>query len=194
MKKIYKKFTFLIFIIFSIILLHSCVNYDQKATLSGDGSGIMEIHYWSQMSNFSMSTTLGKFDFEEQKIRDNYTSPYTSVSNLKVEDILTDSTKHVNFTLNFTDIKKLSEAKGFKDVFVSWEEGSDGMNFKYIQLKDTSAANGMTAKDYTVTYTFDMPGDILSTNADKKEGSTLIWLYKVSDLNRNLEMNATVKK
>ncbi|RPI14510.1 MAG: hypothetical protein EHM58_16225 [Ignavibacteriae bacterium] len=192
MKSQYKSLASFIIIITAAVLFQGCVNYEQETTFSADGSGIMKIHYWSQMNNFSMGTNLGKFDFDEQQVINNYSGPYTSVSNLKIEDNLTDSTKHVSFVLNFTDIKKISDAKGLRDVSVSWEEGSDGMKFKYIQLKDTSAANSMVSNDYTVTYTFDMPGDVISTNAYKKIGSTLLWMYKVSDLKNDLEMTATV--
>lgn len=185
----------LFIIITASILFQSCVNYDQKTTLSIEGSGIMKIHYWTLMNNFTMGTSLGNFEFDEQKIPANYTSSSTSISNLTVEDNLVDSTKHVNFILNFENIRKLSEAKGFKDVVVTWNEVNEGKDFKlkYIQLKDTSASNNMGASDYTITYTFDMPGDVINTNATEENGNTLTWKYKVSDLKDDLEMNALVR-
>lgn len=176
------------------IYLSGCVNYDQKTALKADGSGSMKIHYWSKMSNFSMGTSLGKFDFEEAKAKENFTSSNTTVKTIKVEDKLDDSTKHVNLELDFKDINKLPDAKGFGGVKSSWKESPDGMELKYTLLKDTSAANNMGASDYTVTYTFEMPSEVVSTNATKKEGQTLTWDYKVSDLGKDIEMTANVKK
>jgi hypothetical protein len=195
MSKNYKLLTFLFsFILLAAFLISGCVNYDQKTTLNADGSGSMKIHYWSKMSNFSMGTTLGKFDFDEKKAKENYTSGNTDVKTVKMEDKLDDSTKHVNVELSFKDINKLPDAKGFKGVEPSWKEGKDGMELKYILLKDTSASKNMGADDYTVTYTFEMPSEIISTNATKKDGKTLTWEYKVSDLGKDIEMTANVKK
>src|SRR5262245_50735590 len=104
------------------VYLVGCVNYDQKTTLKDDGSGSMKIHYWSAMSNFSMGTTLGKFDFDEAKAKEKYKSATTDVTSIKVEDKLDDSTKHVYIDLTFKDINKISDAKGFEGVKVSWKE------------------------------------------------------------------------
>ena len=195
MNKNYKLLTALFsFVVLTAFLLSGCVNYDQKTTLNGDGSGSMKIHYWSKMSNFSMGTSLGKFDFDEKKAKENYASGNTDVKSVKMEDKLDDSTKHVYLELSFKDINKLSDAKGFNSVVTSWKEGKDGMELKYTLLKDTSAAKNMGASEYTVTYTFEMPAEIVSTNASKKDGKTLTWEYKVSDLGKDIEMTANVKK
>jgi hypothetical protein len=52
----------------------------------------------------------------------------------------------------------------------------------------------MGASDYKVTYVFEMPAEIVSTNATKKDGQTLTWDYKVSDLGKDIDMTANVKK
>jgi len=194
MKNHFKLFSVLGAILFlTSVYFIGCVNYDQNTTLNSDGSGSMKIHYWTKMSNVT-GTTLGKFDFDEAKAKQNYTSPTTDVKSVKMEDKLDDSTKHVYVDLTFKDINKLSEIKGFSDIRASWKEGKDGMELKYTLLKDTSAANQMGASDYKVTYTFEMPDEIISTNAEKKEGKTCTWEYKVSDLGKDIDMNAVVKK
>jgi LppM domain len=195
MKKNYKLVVSLFsFLLIAAFLISGCVNYDQNTTLNMDGSGSMKIHYWSKMSNFSMGTSLGKFDFDEKKAKDNYSSSNTDVKSVRMEDKLDDSTKHVYVELTFKDINKLPDAKGFSGVKPSWKEEKDGMELKYVLLKDSSAAKNMGSSDYTVTYTFEMPGEIVSTNATKKDGKTLTWDYKVSDLGKDIELTAVVKK
>jgi hypothetical protein len=181
-------------IILLALYLSGCVNYDQKTTLKADGSGSMSIHYWTKMSNLSMGTAIGKFDFDEQKAKDNYTSANTTVKSLKVEEKPTeDSTKHVMVELDFKDINKLPDAKGFSEVKPSWKEVADGMELKYTLLKDSSAANNMGASDYKVTYSFEMPSEIVSTNGTK-DGQKVSWDYKVSDLGKDIDMTVVVKK
>lgn len=185
---------FTIFILFFALYLAGCVNYEQKTTLSGDGSGTMSIHYWTKISNMSMGTSVGKFDFDEQKAKDNFTSSNTEVKSVKVDENLNDSTKHVRLELSFKNINEIDRAKGFSGEKASWKESADGMELKYTLLKDTTASGQMGASDYTVTYIFEMPSEIVSTNATKKDGKTLTWEYKVSDLNKDIEMTANVKK
>ncbi|MGH2575566.1 MAG: hypothetical protein ACRDFC_07695 [Ignavibacteria bacterium] len=194
MKKTNKLFIFLYSLFFlAALYLSGCVNYEQKTTLKEDGSGSMKIHYWSKMSNFSMGTTLGKFDFDEKKAKENFTSSNTEVTSTKMEDKLDDSTKHVWVELTFKNINEIDRAKGFEGVKTSWKESADGMELKYTLLKDTSAASNMGASEYKVIYTFDMPSEIVSTNG-KKDGQSITWEYRVSDLGKDNDMTANVKK
>jgi len=195
MKKNVKLFAFFgSLVVLIAIFISGCVNYDQQTTLKADGSGSMKVHYWTKMSNFSMGTTIGKFDFDSAKAKENYTSSNTTVKSLTVEDRPNeDSTKHVLIDLDFKDINKISDAKGFDGVKASWKESTDGMELKYTLLMDTSAANTMGASDYKVTYSFDMPTEIVSTNG-KKEGQKVSWDYKVSDLGKDIDMTCVVKK
>ena len=194
MKTNSKLFSVLALFVFAVsVYLTGCVNYDQKTTLKEDGSGTMKIHYWSGMSNFSMGTTLGKFDFDEAKAKEKYKSASTDVTSIKVEDKLDDSTKHVYLELTFKDINKLSDAKGFEGVKASWKEVTDGMELKYTLLKDTSAAKQMSASDYKVTYEFEMPAEVVSTNGTK-EGQNVKYSYTVADLGKDIDMTTVVKK
>ncbi|MEO8513542.1 MAG: hypothetical protein ABI543_08285 [Ignavibacteria bacterium] len=181
------------FVFAASIYLVGCVNYDQKTTLKEDGSGSMKIHYWSSMKNFSMGTTLGKFEFEESKAKDKYKSSNSDVTSIKVEDKLDDSTKHVNIDLTFKDINKLADAKGFESAKVTWKEVPDGMELKYTLLQDTSAAKQMSASDYKVTYEFTMPAEIVSTNGTK-DGQNVKYSYTLADLGKDIEMTTVVKK
>jgi hypothetical protein len=182
-----------VFVLAFSVYLAGCVNYDQKTTLKEDGSGSMKIHYWSGMKNFSMGTSLGKFDFDEDKAKEKYKSGNTEVTSVKVEDNLEDSTKHVHVELTFKDINKLSDAKGFEGVKASWKDVDDGKELKYTLLKDTSAAKQMSASDYKVTYEFTMPSEIISTNGTK-EGETVKYSYTLSDLGKDIELTTVVKK
>lgn len=189
-----KLYPMLAALFFFTLHMAGCVNYEQTTKLENDGSGTMKIHYWTKMSNMSMGTTVGNFEFDEQKAKDNFNSSNTEVKNIKAEEDLNDSTKHVRLELSFKNINEIDRAKGFSKVKASWKESADGMELKYTLLKDTSAASQMGASDYKVTYVFEMPAEIVSTNATKKDGQTLTWDYKVSDLGKDIDMTANVKK
>ncbi|HEY3249839.1 MAG TPA: hypothetical protein VGK25_01845, partial [Ignavibacteria bacterium] len=133
------------------------------------------------------------FEFEEAKAKDKYTSNNTEVKSVKVDEKLDDSTKHVNVELTFKDINKISDAKGFDGVKATWKEDADGMKLTYTLLKDTSAAKQMSASDYKVTYEFEMPSEIVSTNGTK-EAQKVKWEYTLADLGKDNDLTVVVKK
>ncbi|RPI17503.1 MAG: hypothetical protein EHM58_08935 [Ignavibacteriae bacterium] len=181
--------------------IQGCVSYEQTTTLNEDGSGSMSIHYWSTINNIVKGggDSFFAYYFDENKAKEEFTSSNTQVNSVKIEEKLEDSTKHVRIELTFKDINKLFEARGFKSSQPTWKESSDGMELRYILKRDSVAhsrivLNEVYYKDYYVTYTFNMPNDIVSTNASKKEGNTLTWEFKLTNFNKDIEMIANVKK
>lgn len=192
MKKLFTATLLISFVLFLGVFLTGCVNYEQKAELNKDGSGEMEIHYWTGMSNVKSSTKVGDFNFKEDDVKADYTSSNTEVKDVKIDEDLKDSTKHVKVKLSFKDINKLTDAKGFKKIKVSWTEGDDGMDFKYVVAKDTSAAKNMGASDNKLNYEFKFPAEVLKTNGTK-DGETVKWDNTLADLKADIEMTATIK-
>ena len=187
-----KSITLSLFVIFCLVFANGCVNVDQKTTLKEDGSGSIKLHYWTSMKNLSMGDDLGGFSFSESGIKSNYTAPGVEPSDIKIEENVDDSTKHVNLNVGFKDFNKLSDAKGFAKSRGSWAKGKDGMDFKYTLLKDTAGANGFGMNEFKLTYEFTMPAEIIATNGIKN-GNTVKWEKTVADLTNDVEMTATVK-
>ncbi len=191
LKKLLLSFSYLcMFAIF--IYISGCVNVEQKTTLKDDGSGSMKLHFWTKMSNLSMGDEIGGFSFSEDKVKSDFTSANCTPSDVKVEEKLDDSTKHVNLMVTFKDINKLSEAKGFSKTKQSWTKGKDGMDFKYTLMKDTANAGQMGMNEYKLGYTFEFPGEVTATNGNK-DGKTVSWNKTVADLTNDIEMTASVK-
>ncbi|HRE41692.1 MAG TPA: hypothetical protein PLG90_10180 [Ignavibacteria bacterium] len=174
------------------LYLAGCVNVDQDTKLNADGSGSINLEYWTKMSNVASSDELGGFSFTEDKARKNYESSNTTINSLKVEDKLDDSTKHVYVDLDFKDINTLNSAKGFEKIISSWKEGKDGMDFSYTVPKDTTNSGNMGASDTKLIYTFEFPDEVISTNG-RKDGKKAIFEKTLADLKEDLVMTATVK-
>lgn len=180
-------------VLFLGIYLSGCVNVDQKTKLNADGSGTINLEYWTKMSNVSSSDEIGGFAFTEDKAKGNYTSSNTEVSSINISDNLDDSTKHVKMEITFKDLNGLPGAKGFEKVTTSWKEGEEGMDFIYTLKQDTSNAKNMGASDTKLTYSFEFPGEVVTTNG-RKDGQTVVWEKTLADLKEDVEMTATVKK
>lgn len=188
-----KKLFLSVIILAVSIFLFGCVNVNQKTTINKDGSGTINLEYWTKMSNLTSSKELGGFSFkDEADIKKNYSSTSIEVISAKMADELSDSTTHVTVEMKFKDFNSLSSAKGYEKVKSSWKDGKDGLEFKYVIPQDTSNAKSMGASDYKLTYSFTFPDDVTSTNG-RKDGKTVIWDKSVADLKTDLEFTATVK-
>ncbi|MCE1166299.1 MAG: hypothetical protein LWX07_12950 [Bacteroidetes bacterium] len=180
-------------IIFLIaVFISGCVNLDQKTVLKSDGSGTMHIKYWTKSSNVT-GDELSGFGFTDEKVKANYTSSNSEPSAIVIKkNATTDSLSEVSLDLKFKDLNKLSEAKAFTKVKASWIQGKEGMDFKYILLNDSANAKNMGMSDYKLTYEFEFPGEVLSTNGTK-DGQKVKWEKTVADLVTDVELTASVK-
>jgi hypothetical protein len=174
------------------VFISGCVNVDQKTKLNADGSGTMSVKYWTKSSNVS-GDELSGFGFTDAKVKANYTSAGTEPTDIKIEkNLTTDSTSIVTLNVKFKDINKLSEAKAFSKIKASFVDGKEGKDFKYVLLQDTSTAKNMGMDEYKLTYEFEFPGEVLSTNGTK-DGQKVKWDKTVADLKEDVVMSATVK-
>jgi len=174
------------------VFISGCVNVDQKTKLNSDGSGTMSVKYWTKSSNVS-GDELSGFGFTEAKVKANYTSSNTEPTDIKIEkNATTDSTSIVTLNVKFKDLNKLSEAKAFSKIKASFVDGKEGKDFKYVLLQDTSTAKNMGMSDYKLTYEFEFPGEVISTNGTK-DGQKVKWDKTVADLKEDIVMSATVK-
>ncbi len=191
MKKLLFTFGSIVFMLLLGFYLFGCVDYEMKAELNQDGSGTMNIHYWTKKSNLSMGNKIGDFSFEESQVKSDFSSGNTEVTDLKIEENPADSTKHVKLTVKFKDFNKLSDAKGFAKTKPSWVEGKDDMEFKFV-INKQEQSSGLTSSNKLV-YEFVFPGEVVSTNG-VKDGKKVTWNKTLSDLKEDLVMTASVKK
>jgi len=182
--------SFLIFYISFLIFISGCINLQQTTKIHDDGSGTISLHYWTKSSNLSMGDELGGLSFTEDKVKQNFTSPNTTVKSVNIENKDDDSTTHVQLDIDFNDFNRLAEAPGFSKTRTGWNKGNNMMEFSYVIEKDSINVTGLN--DNILEYKFEFPNEVISTNGIN-DGNTVTWRKPLSDLKENLEMTATVK-
>ncbi len=180
------------FIFLLAVYLSGCVNLEQKTVLKQDGSGTMNMHYWTKMSHLNTSKEIGGFSFDESKAKANYSSANTDILSAKMEDNLDDSTTHVKVELKFRNINELKTAMGFNKIKSSWKEGKNGMEFSYSIPEDSTNSHMIGSGSYKLIFEVEFPGEVLETNGTK-EGNKVVWNRSLADLKKDLVMTATVK-
>jgi hypothetical protein len=187
-----KKYYAIIFIL-TAVALSSCINMEQKTVLNPDGSGTMQIHYWTHNSNITAEEVIG-FGFTDYTVKKNYTSENSEPTDIIIERIEADTTTHVRLNLKFRDIERLPEAKSFSKIRAEWDlDEKDGTHkLTYILLQDSINALSPGMNEFNLVHEFTMPGEVLETNGNQS-GSTILWENTIADLINPVFMNAKVQ-
>ncbi|MBX7042920.1 MAG: hypothetical protein K1X85_08455 [Ignavibacteria bacterium] len=175
-----------------LCLLQSCIELKQVTHINKDGSGIVNIHYSTRISNLSMGDEMGNFAFSETKARNYLTSAGTDVRELKIETRNDDSTIHVTAVMNFSDFNKLNDAKTFSKFRTLWEKAGDEFVFMYALDKDSVAGINFSKGTNELNYEFNFPGEVVSGNG-KSEGNKAVWKIQSSGISDGFNLQARVK-
>lgn len=189
--KIERKYYPVLFLLLSFGLC-SCINLEQKMSLNEDGSGTMQIHYWTHNSNITSEEIYG-FGFTDYTVKKNYTSENSQPNDIVIERNDADSTTHVRLSLKFRDVTRLPEASSFSKISADWslEEKEDVMVLIYRLLQDSINALSPGMNELKIVHEFTFPGDVVGTNG-MQNGRTVRWENTVADLIHNVDLVAKV--
>lgn len=175
-----------------IFLINGCINVDQTVKINADGSGKINLHYWTKSSNLSLGDEIGGFSFKEEDIKKKFTSSNSDVKNLRIERKESDTTENVFLEIDFKDFNRLAAANGFAGVKSVWQKGDKGWEFIYAVSKDSVDTFNPEMKNYFLNYKFEFPGEVIASNGIKDVNS-VTWKKPVSELNTDFEMTASIK-
>jgi hypothetical protein len=186
-----KKYYPVVFIILCTVLA-SCINLEQKTVLNEDGSGTMQIHYWTHNSNITSEEVYG-FGFTDYTVKKNYTSENSQPTDIVIERNDGDSTTHVRLNLKFRDINLLPEAKSFSKISADWkfDEREEVMLLIYRLLQDSINATSPGMGDLKIVHEFTFPGEVVGTNG-MQNGNTIRWENTIADLTQNVDLVAKI--
>lgn len=180
-----------ILIILLILLFSGCLNYEQVATIKKNGSGEMFIHYWTKMSQLPDSLLLlstGIFNKDTLAVK--YSSKFTTIDYTEVYKDFSDSTVHAKVKFIFSDIDSLNLIPAFKNYNFTFEEINDdeykfSQDINYFQFSPDSTDN------YKMSFTYYLPGKILSHNANSASLNKLVWEFDLNEAENIKQLTAT---
>jgi len=172
------------------LLFTGFITLYQPTKINNDGTGSINLQYFTKAASIPESKIIGSFAFTEPLVEDYFNSTNTEVKNVKFDHDVNDSVTYVTVNIDFKDISKLNMAKGFSNITASLSKNDSGMIFNYAVLKDTANAKLLTR----LTYEFTFEGDIISTNGHKKESNTAAFVKMGSDLISDSYFNVVFKE
>ena len=200
MKKIFStlinlSISFKIFIfIFLFIFTSGCLNYIQDVNLYADGSGKMRITYWMKLPDVENAKVLDRIGlFNADSIRNEFTSKYNNIDDIKVYADSTDSTTHAIIELSFQSIDSLNNTRAFASSNFSLKDGASGQKVFSQFIAPIATGFGLDGSNFNVTYKYTFAGDVLTDNATSKDGRTLIWKYSLAQIGNGKTISVTFK-
>jgi hypothetical protein len=187
MKRIFPAFLFL-------LTFSGCLNYTQVTTIKKDGSGNMFIHYWMKWTSSRDSIIVEQLGlFEKDSVYKEFTSDFNVINNVEVYRDFSDSTIHAKVEFGFNSLDSLNQLPAFKDSKLSIKNGENNTKIFSQFIAPIATGFGMKSKNFTMTYTYYLPGEILSHNATEISRNKLTWQYYLDEIGTGKFISATYR-
>jgi len=180
--------------ILTIIALTSCLNYVQNVTIYPDGSGKMQVNYWMKYSDTTSTSTILKLEiFNPDSIKKEFSSKFVKLLDVQTYSDTTDSTIHAVIDLSFKYIDSLNTVPAFAQSNFKLEDGASGQKIFTQFIPPITTGFGINGDQFSVTYNYDIRGEIITHNATSKSGNILTWFYKLPEIGRGKTISVTFK-
>ena len=177
-----------------LLFITGCLNYIQDVNLYPDGSGIMKLKYWMKYTDTSSSILYDQLGiFNEDSIRNHFSSPHIVIERVEVVRDTTDSTTQAFIDLSFAHMDSLNDSRAFADADFSFTDGAPGQKIFSQFIPPIATGFGIDGSMFRVTYKYTFSGDIITHNANVVEDRTLIWDYAFSELGSGKTISVTFR-
>lgn len=177
-----------------LLSLAGCLNYNQVTTIKTDGSGSMFIHYWMQWTTSRDSLIVEQLGlFNRDSVYNEFISEFSSIKNVEVYRDFSDSTIHGKVDFEFNSLDSLNQLPAFKDSKLSIKDGENNTKIFSQFIAPIATGFGMKTKNFSLSYIYYLPGEILSHNATEISRNKLTWQYYLDEIGTGKYITATYR-
>lgn len=184
-----------LFVLFSLLIFISgCLNYTQVTTIRTDGSGSMFIHYWMKWSSQRDSSIVEQLGiFNKDSARKEFASEFSSIKNVEVYKDFKDSTIHAKVDFTFNSLDSLNSTPAFRNSQLSIKDGPKNTKIFSQFVPPIATGFGLDSKNFSIHFTYYLPGEILSHNAKETYRNRLTWQYSLDEIGTGKFITATYR-
>ena len=206
-----KRAAYTVFLLLLCLCLSGCFEYEERIVLNRDGSGTMEIEYWT-LGDMEIETNDHVFPHMEKDIRKEIKKKYTS-DKIRLLDLSVDNKKDsrsVRFKLAFDNLMDLNEVEQFQDSRIIFKKTGDRILFerdifldgdkpdKHGNLFGRLVVGILETALSNIRFRFEIetPYNITKSNADlTPDKNRAVWKYRLSDVmhQEKVEMHLTTE-
>ena len=174
---------FRIFSVFYLILLSGCLNYIQDVNIYPDGSGKMNLHYWSNLAYDINSDDLKHLTFYNTDfLKKEFSSKRYNLEEIKIYTDSIDGTTHGIINITFQSIDSLNYSKSFQSSKFSLIDDGAGVKIFTQTIPSINDSLLSDSSKYSITYKYTVHGKIYDDNSTEKDGRTLIWKFRPNEI------------
>ena len=173
--------------LFALSNVSDAGNIYQIIDLKDDGSGTIKLSYSADNKMLQkFKFILENYPFTEKLAREYFSSPATTVKNAKLNFDAKDSTYFMTLEIDFKNLNKINQAKGFSGIQAKWFGTDTGAVFSYTILAGKSAIQFFDPQSYIVNF----ENSIKSANGVKTD-KNVTWGNRTSK-NTNFSKDQTL--
>lgn len=177
-----------------LIFLSGCLNYTQVTVIKTDGSGNMFIHYWMKWGSARDSLIVEQFGlFQKDSVYKEFSSEFNKITNVEVYRDFSDSTIHAKVEFDFNTLDSLNMTPAFRESQLKIKDGDKNTKIFSQFIAPIATGFGMESKNFSLTYTYYLPGEILSHNATDISRNKLTWQYRLDEIGTGKYITATYR-
>ncbi len=187
-----KKIKSFILIILFTISVQGCLNYIQITSLEENGSGEMQIHYWTKIpapQDSLLILRLGIFD--KDSIRAHFASNITEILKINIYNNLEDTTIHAEIDLHFNALDSMNNMDAFRGYNFELKKIGDNTTFFKQEIPPFSTGLGIAKSNSAIKYVYSFPGNVIDHNADTVDNGKLIWNFNPNEIGMGKTIRAT---
>lgn len=182
------------FIPLLILFASGCLDYTQVTTIKTDNSGNMFIHYWMKWDSPKDSLIIENLGiFVQDSVYKEFSSEYSSIKNVEVYKDYNDSTIHAKVDLDFESLDSLNTTNAFRGSELSIKEGEKNTKIFSQFIQPIATGFGIESKNFSLTYIYYLPGEILNHNATESSRNKLTWKYTLDEIGTGKHITATYR-
>lgn len=181
-------------VIVLIFITNACLDYTQITTIKTDGSGNMFIHYYMKWKNQKDSTIIEQLGiFNKDSVYKEFSSEFSNVTNVEVYKNLADSTLHAKVELRFNSLDSLNRTPAFRKSQLTVKDGEKNIKIFSQFIPPIATGFGFDNTNFSLTFIYYLPGEILSHNAVEQYRNRLTWKYSLSEIGMGKFITATYR-
>ncbi|HZW38330.1 MAG TPA: hypothetical protein VFF33_03430 [Ignavibacteriaceae bacterium] len=181
-------------LIFPLLFLTGCLNYEQTTQVYINGSGVMNIKYQMHYADSLVLENMQKIGlFDKDSIISSFNYPFIEMIKAETSIDSTDSSMHAEIEFKFNNIDSLNYTKFFENFHFSYKDGAPGQKLFSQFIPSVATGYGYELKDYNVKFAYKFSGEIIAHNAKEIKNNYLIWDYNLSEIGQGKTISVTIR-
>lgn len=181
-------------LIIILFISNACLDYTQITTIKTDGTGNMFIHYFMKWTNPKDSTIIEQLGiFNKDSVYKEFSSQFSNITNVEVYKNPADSTLHAKVELKFSSLDSLNTTPAFRKSQLTVKESEKNIKIFSQFIPPLATGFGFENKNFSLTFIYYLPGEILSHNAVEQYRNRLTWKYSLSEIGMGKFITATYR-